>query len=439
MAGSSDGRLAISRSNSVGLLTEKSGAAYGVRVPWPNGVHVLVRRTHEERVLRALRQHGALSRGELSDLVGLSRTTLSEITTSLLDRGAIVVVDTDAAQREGSGRPAERLALDPGSGQYLGVDFGHVRVHVAVADASHEVIAAGRAVYPADADWAQRRAVAADLIDRLAAERGVHFGNLQGVGIGVPGPFSSSTGAAADRRPGRNSPADVVPFFAERFSAPVIVDNNMRFAALAEAVRASGAGTQDLLYIRISDGVGGGLVVGGRLITGTSGYAGELGHARAVTDGNPCRCGKEGCLETVASLPAILAQCRARGLAVDTLDDLADAVRRSHPVASAVLREAGTAVGRIVSAAAMALDPGEIVIAGGLVRVAPEFVDAVAAVVRFEHSPHSETAPGVRAAELDADAGALGAIAALFHQSPLLAGYPEPENPVPPAERRTAS
>lgn len=80
-----------------------------------SGVHALVRRTHEERVLRALREGGAMSRGEIGEVVGLSRSTLSEITGSLLQRGAIVVVDTDAARREGSGRPAERLALDPGS------------------------------------------------------------------------------------------------------------------------------------------------------------------------------------------------------------------------------------------------------------------------------------------------------------------------------------
>jgi predicted ArsR family transcriptional regulator len=97
-------------------LTEKFDRPYGVDVSI-EGVHTLVRRTHEERVLHVLREHGALSRGQIAAKVGLSRTTLSEITGDLLSRGAVVVVDTDAGLRAGSGRPAELLTLDPSSGR----------------------------------------------------------------------------------------------------------------------------------------------------------------------------------------------------------------------------------------------------------------------------------------------------------------------------------
>ena len=176
------------------MLTEKFAVESLARMSTTTGVHALVRRTHEERVLAALRAHGALSRAELAKRVGLSRTTLSEITASLLQRGAIIVADTDAATRAGSGRPAERLALDPDSGQFLGVDFGHRRVHVAVADASHEVIAQGVERYDDDIAWADRLEIAFELIDRISRETGVHFGALQAVGIGVPGPY---TGARA--------------------------------------------------------------------------------------------------------------------------------------------------------------------------------------------------------------------------------------------------
>jgi predicted NBD/HSP70 family sugar kinase len=390
------------------------------------GVHALVRRTHEERVLRVLREHGALSRGEIARAVGLSRTTLSEITGSLLQRGAIVVVDTDAGKREGSGRPAERLALDPASGQFMGVDFGHRRVQVAVADASHEIVVSGSDRYD-DAPWPVRLDLAFRLIDRLGAESGVHYGALQGVGIGVPGPYTATPGvlvmARHESAAAGTSEASAQAAFARRFGTPVIVDNNTRLAALAEAVFGSGS-VEDLLYLRISDGVGGGLVVGGRLVTGSSGLAGELGHVTVVPNGRECRCGKKGCVETMASVPAILRACRERGLAIEDLDGLAAAVERSDPIADQVLRAAGTAVGRVLGAASLILNPADIVIGGEITRVAPAVLQQAATTIAVEHFS-GVPKPVVRRAELSDDDGALGALAALFHSSPLLAAYPE--------------
>lgn len=414
------------------------------RVPMPAGVHALVRRTHEERVLQALRAHGALSRNQIAEVIGLSRTTLSDITSSLLERGAIVVVDTDAEVREGRGRPAERLALDPASGQFMGVDFGHRRVHVAVADASHEIVASGSERYAEDVAWPVRLQVAFDLIDRISAESGVHYGALQGVGIGVTGPYPDQPGpedlpahggtAAAFRR------ASVDEAFGARFGAPVLVDNNSRLAALAEASFGDGA-VEHLLYLRLSDGVGGGLVVGGKLVRGSTGQAGELGHVTVRPRGPVCRCGKNGCLETVASVPAILAAVRAEGLPVHSVEDLAAAVARAHPGTDRVLREAGAAVGHVLASVALAVNPAEIVVGGQIARVAPVILEQVRATMTYELFPGGG-APTVRGAHLSDDDGALGALAALFHRSPLLAGYPETpvrERPAPAIERRPAT
>ncbi|MEN3533694.1 ROK family transcriptional regulator [Microbispora sp. ZYX-F-249] len=377
----------------------------------PNGVHALVRRSHEERVLRVLRQNGAQSRNEIAARVGLSRTTVSEITSDLLGRGAIRVVDTDAVERVGSGRPAERLALDPASGQYMGVDFGHRRVNVLVADAAHEIIASGTARYEESAQWPERLDAGLALIDRLSAETGVHYGALQAIGIGVPGW-------------GDRSRADgVAEVFAQRFHAAVTVDNNVRFAGLAEALHAQSDSVRDLIYLRLSDGVGGGLVVGGQLVRGSRGYAGELGHVTAVAGGAQCRCGKRGCVETVASAPAILARCRELGVPVDTLDDLKGAVDIAHPVVDQVLREAGTAVGRVLGTAVMTLNPDEIVLGGEIIQIAPALLRQVADTVTYELSWWTDAAPVIRPALLSDDGGARGAIAALFHESPLLAGY----------------
>jgi predicted NBD/HSP70 family sugar kinase len=402
------------------------------------GVHALVRRTHEERVLQALRAHGALSRGDLAKRVGLSRTTLSEITAKLLERGAIIVADTDAATREGSGRPAERLALDPASGQFLGVDFGHRRVNIAVADASHEIMAQAVERYADETPWPQRIELAFAAIDRLSTETGVHFGALQAVGIGLPGPYTSVGGgvpAVSWKR--QLAPEGVDAAFGGRFGAPVVVDNNTRLAALAEAISRPDV-VDNLVYLRLSDGVGGGLVVAGRLVTGSRGFAGELGHVTADPAGSVCRCGKRGCLETLASVPAILQRCRDAGSPVADLDELAVAVDRGDPAVDSALREVGSAIGRVLGMVAMALNPREVVIGGEVVRIAPVLVEQAASTLRYElYSIPSDQPQIVRPAQLADSDGALGAIAAIFHQSPLLAGYPDPAAAEKPMQLRS--
>ncbi|WP_222844034.1 ROK family protein [Cellulosimicrobium sp. CUA-896] len=129
------------------------------------------------------------------------------------------------------------------------MDFGHRRVHVAVADASHEIIASGVQRYDDDTRWTARIALAFELVDRVGAEHGLHFGALQAVGIGVPGPYTGARGITWNHR---TAPEGVDTAFAERFHASVVVDNNTRLAALAEAVSRPGA-VGDVVYVRLSD------------------------------------------------------------------------------------------------------------------------------------------------------------------------------------------
>lgn len=383
----------------------------------PAGVHDPARNTHEERILAALRERGALSRAALATTVQLSRTTVSETTTMLLERGAIIVVDTDAGSRAGSGRPAERLALDPASGQFMGIDFGHRRVNVVTADASHDIIASGTARYDESAAWDERERSAFQLIEQLGSEKGIHFGALQAIGIGVPGWGDREISDSVGTR------------FAQTFGARTIVDNNVRFAGLAEALRGRPNAVQDLVYLRLSDGVGGGLVIGGRLLRGSTGFAGELGHITADPAGLMCRCGKRGCVETIASVPAILAACRAEGVDVQSLADLRAAVAIAHPVVERVLRTAGTAVGRALGTVTMTVNPSEIALGGDIITAAPVLLEQIRATLTYELSWALDTAPVVRAAELSNEGGALGALAAAFQQSPLLPTYQDAAEP----------
>lgn len=390
--------------------------------------------SHEERVVQLLRERGALTRGELADLVGISRTTMSAVAAALLARRAVVVTETDAAGRQGSGRPAERLALDPHAGQFLGVEFTHNRVVIVLADASHDIVGTGSASYDTP-DWDLRMATAFELVGHVLSDAGLHLSDLQAVAVGVPGPVSL---LGVDLRAGwglRPQGDEIRRRFQEHFNVPVLIDNNLRFAAIAEASWAPGDGS-DIIYARLGEGVGGGVIVAGRLVTGSAGLAGEVGHVRVESNGKPCRCGKSGCLETVASLPAILESCRERGVEVHSLDQLTEEITRRHPIVEDVLRAAGTAVGHALAGPATALNPAQIIIGGDVVAASSTLLRSIAHTLRYELFPVVEMTPDVRAARGGIDVGALGAVYALFRQSPMLAGY-RTEPAAPPA--RTAS
>lgn len=410
-------------------------------MPSNSGVHALVRRTHEDRILGALRDHGALSRAQLAPLVGLSRTTLSEITAVLLERGAIIVAETDSLTRVGRGRPAERLALDPAAGQFLGIDFGHERVHAAVADASHTIIASGSADYPRGTGWTTRIDAAFDVLDDLTGRTGVHYGALQGAGIGVPAPVVRAAGP--DGVAGQVAASDqsmielIETAFLERFDASLLIDNNTQFAALAEAAWGEGSGVNDLVYLRLSHGCGGGLVVGGQLVAGDNGFAGEIGHITVDTDGVPCGCGKRGCLETIAALPAVIARCAEIG--VRTAADLAAAATTGEPVALDALGDAGESTGRVLAAVATALAPREVVIGGPVVALHPVLLQRAEEAFEREVLAGADRRPTLRAARHGDGGAALGAILAAFHRSPLLVSYPTMIRHAARASTRTRS
>lgn len=384
-----------------------------------------------------LREHGAMTRGELAARIGLSRTTLSEITSQLLERGVISVSD-DETPRLGRGRPAEKLTLDPAAGQYLGVDFGRRRVRIVVANAAHDLIASDVVAYDATASWQERIDAAFDLVDRMGAERGLHFDGVLGVGIGFPGPFSPrvphepSEPVAEARRAGA---VLMRTAFAERFAAPVLLDNNTRLAGLAEATWDSAAEAEHLLYLRLSDGIGGGLVVGGRLVTGASGLAGEFGHISLGGHGELCRCGKRGCLETVASIGAILRRSAEAGAPMASLEALAEAAAKGDPLVVGVLRDAGEAVGRVIGSLAVALNPSEIVVGGEVAQISEVILEQAAATTAYELLPVGEYSPRIRGAALGDEGGAIGGIIAIFQNSPLLAGYQSATNVAPAATR----
>lgn len=387
-------------------------------MPSQDGPLTRLRRGHEELVCDLLRRHGPLSRGRLGDLSRLSRTTLYDIIAELIASGAVVTSAPGPTQRR-RGRPVEHLSLNPAAGQAIGIDFARRSVHVAAVNVAHEIIGTASEAHAADLTWEQRVELAGSLIGSLG-DGTLDLGALTALGVGVVGPvFDPGDGAAPTRHVG-----DLPDLLHKHFEVPVLMDNNTRLAALAEATWGAAAGSQEVIYLRLSYGVGGGLVVGGSLHRGPHGLSGEFGHITVDENGAHCECGGTGCLETVASAGAVLDAYRAAGGEADDVHALTAALRDGDSAAHEVLGGVGARVGTVLASLCNAVGPGLVVIGGELAATGPALFQPVEEALRAHVMPISRHRLDVRPATLGETGGALGAIALVLHESPLLSRYP---------------
>jgi len=389
-----------------------------------------LRRGHEELVLRQLRTHGPLTRGDLGRRTGLSRTTLYDIVAALVNSGAVVAAVPAAIERR-RGRPVETLSLHRDAGQAIGIDFARRAVHVAAVNVAHEVMGSASAPHGAGLTWEERVDLAARLVGELAGGT-LRLGSLNAIGVGVVGPVHDPAATERSHSPADGAPRhqeDLAVLLRKRFGVPVLFDNNTRLAALAEATWGAAAGVQDVLYLRLSHGVGGGLVVGGALHRGAHGLSGEFGHITAEPGGRRCSCGKDGCLETVASIGAVL-DAHAAGdahAAAGNLDGFLAALP-SDPAARRVLDGVGTRVGTVLAAVCNAVGPHVTVLGGELAEAGPALFDPVERALSAHLMPVSRPGIDLRPARLGEVGGALGAIALVLHDSPLLTRYHTPNS-----------
>src|SRR3954447_12816604 len=249
-----------------------------------------------------LLRHPARSRAELGRSLGLSRATVTALLSELEQVGMVEQQAPDEDRPPAIGRPPLQVSLARDAAFAVGLDFGHRHARSAVCDLHGGIVGDQWSATEVDdhpiasLDLAQRLTVAA------LAEAGVSRSQVIGVGAGLAAPVDSSTGEVhAD---GILSGWDGIEPAAEleaRLQLPVRVENDANAGAMGEHLFGAGRGVGDMVYLRLSAGVGLGLILSGRPYRGVTGIAGELGHIPTVENGLICRCGNRGCLETIAS------------------------------------------------------------------------------------------------------------------------------------------
>jgi predicted NBD/HSP70 family sugar kinase len=330
-------------------------------------------------VLRLIRTGAAATRTEIGRRTGLSRPAVALRVAELTARG--LVTEGDAAPSSG-GRPPTRLEFNADAGTVLAAALGISRSEVAVCDLAGRVLTrtAGTPAVERGPD-----AVVPWLLDTWTAlldAAGRSGAGVRGVGVGVPGTVEFATGRAASPPVLASwSGVEIRPLVAARFPVPVLLDNDVNVMALGEH-RAHHPGVDDLVFVKVSTGVGAGIVSGGSLLRGDLGAAGEIGHI-PVRDGGgtPCRCGNTDCLEALAGGPALLARLAAAGGAAAGIPELAALAQGGDPAAVTLVRDAGRRVGEVLAGAVNLLNPAVIVLGGDLARAYDPLVAGVREVV----------------------------------------------------------
>lgn len=347
------------------------------------------RRSNERLVLRMIYEDGPLSRADVARATGLTRTTISDLVERLLDDGLVVEAGTGPST---GGKAPILLRVPDGARQLVGIDVDADRLSGVVIDLRGEV----QVREVRDLDGGDGRAALQELDSLVRSLVASASRSLVGVGVGAPGLIDTADGTVrwAVGLDWRDEPVG------QRLSLltglPTIVVNDSQAAAMAEWTFGRHDTGSAMVVVKVGQGIGAGIVLGGRLYTGEDSGAGEIGHCRVTDDDHACRCGSTGCLETVASQRAVLA--RAHRLATDdpgwalsgqavTHATLLAAFQAGDPVARRIVLESATPLGRVIGTVIATLGARDIVLVGPMADFGQPWLEQVRAEARRSGLP----------------------------------------------------
>jgi predicted NBD/HSP70 family sugar kinase len=354
-------------------------------------------------VLRLIREEG-VTRADLGRLTGLSRPAVASRVAELMAYGLV----TERADGPSTGgRPPARLEFNAAGGAVLVASLGHTHGHLAVCDLAGEILVQEATVVSPSAGPESMLTTLADAWTELLGKVGLDPGAVRGAGIAIPGTVEFPAGRAQDPPllPEWGG-VDLRSLLADRFPVPVFLDNDVNVMALGEFRARALETTGELLFVKLSTGIGAGVIAGGRLQRGALGASGEIGHiAVRGADDLVCRCGNVGCLEAVAGGAALLSRLSGRAADLTSLTALA---RAGDPDVVTLIREAGRQVGEVLAAAINLLNPALVVLGGDLAAAYEPLIAGVREVVYRRSTALATRQLRIEPSKLGDAAGLLG-------------------------------
>ncbi|MBU8856466.1 MULTISPECIES: ROK family protein [unclassified Micromonospora] len=370
------------------------------------------------RLLRLLRDEGAVSRAELGDRLQMPRPRLLAELERLVSLGYVAEAGLAASR---GGRRSTLVELSPHL-RFAAVDLGASSIDVEVVNGRLETVAA----YTEPADIRSGPKVTLQRVNELLHKARVDgaYERLDAVGIGVPGPVSFRDGVPVsppimpgwDRFPVRE-------LLTREHGCPAVVDNDVNIMAIGERHGGVAHSVDDFLFIKIGTGIGCGIYLHGEVYRGTDGCAGDIGHIQVDPNGPMCSCGNLGCLEAVFSgaalareatvaaraevSPALAERLAARG--VVTALDVAQGAIEGDVTCIQLIRDGGRRVGSVLAGLVSFTNPSMIVIGGGLAQLGHILLAEIRSVVYRRSLPLATGNLPVVLSELGPRAGVAGA------------------------------
>jgi glucokinase-like ROK family protein len=336
---------------------------------------------------------GGISRAELSRQIGITRSAVTTIVNDLMSIGLVREAEDG---HTASGRPPILLEINPRRGYLIGIDIGATHISTLVTDFSSNVI------YEVENSFDIKVAPELGLqqvdhcLQSTLKELQLDLRAVIGIGVGVPGPVISAEGNVGS--PPLMPGWDRYPIRARlegKWGRPISLGNDAELGALGEWAHGAGRGEQNLAYIKVGTGVGAGFLLNGKIYRGATGSAGEIGHITIQENGPQCACGNYGCLEALAGGNAIARQAQqavrsGRRTQLATIDpvesitarDVASAARRGDHVAQKIIMEAGTYLGIGIASLVNLINPGLVVIGGGVAQTGDLLLQPLRQVVQ---------------------------------------------------------
>jgi predicted NBD/HSP70 family sugar kinase len=341
--------------------------------------------TGVSQLFQLLRDGVPRTRAELAKSTGRARSTVAVRVDELMRMGLITPVADGVST---GGRPPSQFAINPAAKIVVAADIGASHATVAITDLTGHVLAEHKE--PLDVALGPEPVLSwlVQGITTLLASAGRSESDVAAIGIGVPGPVEHSTGQPVNPpiMPGWDR-FDIPGFVQQHLPVAVLVDNDVNIMALGERAVAW-PGVDHLMFVKVSTGIGTGIISGGELQRGAQGIAGDIGHVQVARGADvPCQCGNRGCLEALASGPAIARALRAQGIEAHTGNDVVDLVKRGNIETIQAVRQAGRDIGEVLTTCVSLMNPSIIAIGGSMARVGEHLIAGVREVVYTRSTP----------------------------------------------------